>query len=188
MAVKPLPDQETLLKLLRYEPETGKLYWRARTSDMFISRDQICERLRSNWNSRFAGKLAFTAVDHGYCVGYLLGRKLRAHRVIWCMIYGDWPDQIDHINQNRADNRLHNLRVVSREENARNASVGQRNRSGRIGVFWNKRYRRWRAKIRANGRYIELGNFINYDDACRARREAEEKYGYSPLHGSPRQR
>lgn len=183
MANGPLPDQATLLKLLRYDPETGKLYWRSRQVEMFSRTSNPAARC-AGFNSAYADREAFTASHKGYRIGGLLGlTSLRAHRVIWCMVHGYWPDQIDHINQDRSDNRLTNLREVGREENARNARLSARNRSGRIGVYWSPRRRQWRAKIRHDGKYVELGFFRDFDEACAARAEAERAYGYSEQHG-----
>lgn len=179
MATKPLPDQALLLKLLRYEPETGKLFWRERPADMCKD-----ERGRLWWIARYANAEAFTSTVGGYKTGTIRPYgSFRAHRVIWCMVHGEWPEQIDHVNQDGTDNRLMNLRPASRCENARNARLGPRNHSGRIGVNWNRHIRKWRAKIRHDGRYIELGKFDNFEDACVAREAAEKRYGYSPLHG-----
>ena len=187
MAKRHLPDADLLRKLLRYEPETGRLYWRARTPEMFKSGfEHECPR----WNARYEGKEAFPALSNGYRKGSITVRGERhnvsAHRAIWCMTHGYWPEQLDHINQDRADNRLENLRETDFEQNGRNCCLSVRNRSGRVGVYWRPRDRKWRAKIRAHGRYIILGNFARFEDACEARAEAEKRYGYDPQHGKRR--
>lgn len=184
MATKPLPDQALLLKLLRYEPETGKLFWLERGPDMFAATSHP-EGQCASFNARYAGQEAFTADNgRGYLIGGIAGfQALRAHRVIWCMVYGYWPLWIDHKNQNKTDNRLANLREATREENGRNSRLGSRNVSGRIGVHWLKRIRRWRVRIRHNGRYIDVGLFVDFEEACQARSGVEVRFGYSPLHG-----
>lgn len=185
MAAKPLPDQALLLKLLRYDPETGKLYWRERTAEAIP-----CAKVRSGWNKRWAGKEAFTANSgKGYLTGCMAGfGTLRSHRVIWMMCFGQWPEQIDHLNQDKSDNRLANLKDASREENARNCPLSSRNKSGRIGVHWSKAEQKWRAKIRHGGRYIYLGHFHKLEDACEARSRAEREFGYNEAHGAMRSR
>ncbi|WP_446719173.1 HNH endonuclease signature motif containing protein [Halocynthiibacter sp. C4] len=112
---------------------------------------------------------------------------MRAHRVIWAMFYGRWPAKdIDHINGDRTDNRISNLRHVSRAENARNSSRSSANTSGRTGVYKVKKSGKWNARIRVDGRFINLGFFKEFEAACAARAVAESKYGFSARHGSPR--
>src|SRR6187431_506898 len=114
MSTRSLPTPAYLRQRLRYEPETGLLYWL-----------EYPPRGRS-WNSRLAGKQAFTHVgNHGYPASTLDGYTgLLAHRVILAMIHDAWPyPEVDHINRNRADNRLINLRVVTRSENRRNRTT-----------------------------------------------------------------
>ncbi len=183
---RPLPSREDLLLRLRYDPMTGKLFGRRRSVEMFAHAKNP-QRACAQFNATLADKEAFTSDDgKGHRVGGVCGRNIRAHRVIWCMVYGDWPAQIDHENQDGSDNRIGNLRITDHEHNGRNARLSNRNRSGRIGVNWKRRDRKWRAKIRHGGQYIELGMFARFEDAVAARAEAERLYGYSPRHGSRR--
>jgi hypothetical protein len=97
---KELPSPDLLRKLLRYEPETGKLFWRERDREFFKS-----DRDYKVWNIRFAGKEAFTASDCGYKTGKVFGKTYRAHRIIWALQTGAWPrDEIDHIDQDKSNN------------------------------------------------------------------------------------
>jgi hypothetical protein len=123
------------------------------------------------WNARFAGKPAFTALCNGYHYGRLTFAKrvynLRAHHVVWALATGAWPsDQIDHKNGNRADNRLENLREASSAENSQNQARLARNTSGFPGVNWDKQ--KWVAKICVGGQQKYLGRFSDFDDACHA--------------------
>lgn len=117
MASKPLPSPEVLRQLLRYEPDTGKLFWLHRAADLFPSKSAA-----KSWNARFAGAEALaTDNGQGYLAGRINGRPLKAHRVVWAISYGEWPiGEIDHINGNPGDNRIANLRAVGRTENTRN--------------------------------------------------------------------
>jgi hypothetical protein len=184
MAANTLPAQAVLLQLLRYDPETGKLYWRKRTSDWFQSAkfpDAAC----NVWNAQHAGKEAFAGRGSaGYPKGELLGMNVLAHRLIWVMHYGEDPSgMIDHIDHNRANNRISNLRAANYTINAQNRSLGTRNKSGVIGVRWVPSRNKWRADIRAEGRDIFLGNFEQKEDAVMARKSADVKYGFSENHG-----
>lgn len=180
MAAKPLPSPELLRQLLRYEPETGKLFWLERPLGTFAD-----ETRGKIWNIRFANREAFTAYNgQGYRIACLKGKMLRAHRVAWAIYYGVWPvGFLDHVNQKRDDNRIENLRNADFGINARNASKSLSNRSGQTGVHWNKRARRWRAKIRHGGCEQQLGEFVDFDQAVTARKTAEALLGFSPNHG-----
>lgn len=182
---KSLPSPELLRKLLRYEPDTGKLFWRERAPDMFEGKRVCADLACSRWNGRNAGKEAFTANgNHGYKTGNVFGTLYLAHRVIWAIFHGHWPkDQIDHINGDRTDNQIKNLRNVSASENSKNMKMPSTNSSGVIGVCWRKAKGRWQAQIRVSGRVKHIGSFLEIEDAIAARKEAEIKYGYHENHG-----
>ncbi len=137
------------------------------------------------WNSRLAGEEALKSVDtHGYLFGSIFDRPYLAHRVILAMVGGVWPpEQGDHINGVRDDNRETNLRVSSSSENNRNKKTPCTNTSGRIGVCWDKRQSRWVAEIWGDGKRVYLGGFIDKVDAISARAAGEKKYGYHENHG-----
>ena len=119
----------------------------------------------------------------GYRQIFLLGRRYMAHRLAWLYIYGEWPiDQIDHINQCKDDNRIQNLRVVNRKQNAENVTMFSHNTSGRRGVCWNERVGRWQADIRHHKQSIYLGRFDTIIDAVAARMRAErELFTHTPV-------
>ena len=168
-------------KLLKYDPETGKLYWLERPVEMFPS-----ARVANTWNSRFSGKEAFTAIDaRGYVIGNILNKSHSGHRVCWLLHTGRWPEKnIDHINGNRADNRIENLRDVTRSQNQRNQTRRATNKSGFGGVFWDNRSQRWHAKIKIGGKDKYLGSFIDKDEAIAVRIKANQENGYSSRHGT----
>lgn len=184
MTAKNLPSPELLRKLLRYEPDTGKLYWRKRTPDMFVDGKRSAEGCCSNWNSRYSCKEAFTALVKGYPYGSIFGRDYYAHRVIWSIYYGESaPFQIDHINGDRSDNAIKNLRSVSHAENGRNQKLYANSKSGICGVRWHKQKKRWHAQIAFNGVNKHLGYFTDKSEATAARKAAEAKYGFHANHG-----
>jgi hypothetical protein len=176
-------DIETLRLLVRADFETGKIFWNERDVSFFP--DELHCR---QWNSRLAGKQAFTAVgDHGYQKGTILNRWFRAHRVIWALYHGEWPSgQIDHINGDRADNRISNLRVVSAAENGRNQKIRNTNSSGVMGVNWHPKLKKWVCVIKPphekNKKHI--GVYTAFDEAVKARKDAERRYGYHQNHGA----
>lgn len=112
----------------------------------------------------------------GYTDVWVGGRMLKAHRVIYALVYGEMPDEIDHINGNRSDNKIENLRAVSRSENNHNYKMLKTNTSGFQGVYWNTQRQKWMAYIKVNNRMINLGRFKDRDDAVQARKIAKIKY------------
>ena len=171
---------QQLRKFFDCDFETGELTWRTRTSDMDARSQQ-----RRLFNSRFAGRPAFTAKNSdGYLGGKLMGRSLKAHTVIWAMMNGEWPSgEIDHIDGNRTNNSIKNLRCVDKSTNQRNASLRLDNTSGVVGVSYNKQWGKWSARIQHGGKRIFLGWFETAEEAAIARRDAEMRYGYHPNHG-----
>ncbi len=167
-------------KLLDYEPETGHLFWRPRTPDLCRT-EQEC----MGWNRRYAGKRCFKGIEgNGYHLGTIYGKSYYAHRVIWLMQTGEWPEQIDHINGVRTDNRFHNLRNVTHLGNGRNQRMNMLNTSGVVGVCWDKRHQKWRARIKINGRNKQLGQFSDFNEAVKVRKDAERQHGFHPNHGT----
>lgn len=178
-----LPSPKLLRKILRYDSETGKLFWRARTIDMF-QHAKVPEQVFKSWKTRFQGKEAFTAIRDGYRIGIINQKRLSAHRVAWAIYHGEWPsDEIDHINGNRSDNRIENLRAVSRAENTRNRKLRSDNKSGVHGVYFIASIGKWAARINVNKKERHLGTFETKVEAIKARKEAEESAGYHTNHG-----
>lgn len=174
---KPLPSAEVLRSLLEYDPTTGDLTWKARKAADLGWSEGRCRA----WNEQYAGTPALAHVgSHGYRTGTLIGLGgVKAHRVIWKMAFDTDPRFIDHLNGIRTDNRLANLRDVSRAENARNPGLSVNNTSGANGVYWYPRYGKWMASIRVNGRRKNLGYFQDKAAAISARRDADAAAGYS---------
>lgn len=175
-----------LRRLLEYCPDTGHLRWKRRPAWMFSSGGRGGRRRNcSAWNAKYAGKRALDTVhNQGYRSGRVLDKDLLAHRVAWVLTHGEWPTyDIDHINRDRSDNRLSNLRAVSRKENMQNGSLPSHNTSGIIGVYWYATKKKWIAAITVDRKQKNLGYFTNKEDAAAARLAAERKFGFHPNHG-----
>ena len=168
-----------LREILRYDPETGQLYWNRRELSQCISA-KAC----GIWNGRFAGKIAGSLGAKGYCVISIEQSLYGAHRIAWALHTGAWPEHdIDHTNGDRSDNRISNLRQVSHAENNRNAKTYKSNTSGLTGVAQIRNSKRWRARIRVNGNLLHLGYFDSAEAAAEARQAANKKFQFHENHG-----
>ncbi len=162
VSIVPRPEltAEYLRSILHYDQETG----------IFTRKVRTAHRVK-------AGDVAGCPDGRGYLQIRVCSRKYRAHRLAWLHVYGEWPeDQLDHINRDRADNRISNLREVTNKQNGQNASKRSDNKSGHPGVYWDKQKSKWRALITHNQKDIHLGYFENLEDAVAARKAAEKLY------------
>lgn len=182
-------DVTTLRQLLDYDPETGELTWRQRPLSYFSESAGKIKRPPEwswrKWNTAFAGKPAFTFTDsRGVKSGAILRKQYKAHRICWAIYYGEHPSRdIDHINGNPSDNRIANLRLVSHYENMRNMKKPAHNSSGCVGVQFNKGMNKWQAILSFRPRPKHIGFFDTFEEAVRARKEAEGEAGFHPNHG-----
>jgi hypothetical protein len=113
---------------------------------------------------------------HGYIQIKINGQLHLAHRLAWLYVYGDWPaEQIDHVNRDRTDNRIANLREITQAQNCQNRSVQHNSTSGVAGVTWNKTLGKWHARIGLGGRRRHVGWFRTKAEATAARLAAEIK-------------
>jgi len=151
--------------------------------EVFECRDGVLYWKVSNTNRVKIGDSVGGALNRGYLHVRYKNIHYSVHRIIWLMYYKEWPKQIDHINHNKSDNHITNLRDVSQAENTRNASLSKANTSGLTGVCWAPKNNRWRAYINDLGKQIHLGLYKNISDAAHARKNAEKKYGYHKNHG-----
>lgn len=172
---------EQSFELFLFDNPTGNCFWKEVPEHWFASAEQ------AKWgNERHAGKLIESSAMSGYIQVSITGwNGVPLHRLIWLQQTGKWPEGvIDHINGVRDDNRLENLRDVSKKENARNRAIGCDNRVGAIGLFplVNKRFG---VRISVEGKMIYLGSYDSFEEAVEARRLANIKYGYHENHGRP---
>ena len=174
-----LPPVDYLKACFSYDPGTSVLTWKERPRDHFPSPTGY-----GIFKARYAGKPAGAPHNAGYLQVRVAPGNYLAHRVCWAVYYGKWPTlDIDHINGIRTDNRIINLRDVSRQTNLRNAFRRPRNTSGHNGVTWSKHSEKWQAQVTMQGKNHYLGLFDNIADAVAARQRANEQFGFSPRHG-----
>lgn len=177
------PSQFELLHYLEYAPQTGALIWRERPSSMFLNGPHSAEHQAAKWNSAHAGNSAVAFAANGYGYVTINSRKYLSHRIAWKIAFNTEPKAIDHINGDRIDNRLLNLRAADRPENMKNMKRPKNNTSGAIGVSYRADRNAWRAYIRVGGKHTSLGHFDTYEAAVAARQAASKKHGYHANHG-----
>lgn len=155
--------------------------------ELFEYKDGILYRKLDTRNSK-AGAVVGHLKSTGYLFVYLAGKYYPCHRLIWMMHYGEFPELIDHIDGNRQNNRIENLRSTDRFGNAKNRKLNKNNTSGAKGVLWNKRLCKWSANVVSNNKRRFLGHFDSFQDAdeiaCLAR---EMLHGEYANHGNDQQ-
>ena len=151
---------EEVNALFVYDPETGVLAYRN------------------------TGKEAGTIGGHGYRRVSVSGANTSSHRVMWLLHTGSLPfDMVDHIDGDKLNNKISNLRAVSRRDNGRNARRSKANKSGVTGVRWDKQNSRWMSGIVDNGIRIHLISCEDWFEAVCARKSAEVRLGFHANHG-----
>ena len=155
--------QSELKLLLDYDPETGVFTW--------TKNDSLRPRCVKS------GAVAGSDNGDGYLKIGVRGRVYKAHRLAWLYFYGEFPSKdLDHINRNKSDNRICNIRETDDSFNGQNRGLNSNNTSGFRGVYWHESTQKWQASIRVDGKAIHLGVFDLKEDAKKARISAEKFY------------
>ena len=162
---------EEAKELFTYDRETGIIKWRRRTSNN--------QRKNLVAGSTGSGGRGYTQIN-------IKGKIYPAHRIVMLLAYGFCDDglEVDHINHVRDDNRLSNLRFITRTGNQRNRSRNSNNTTGVMGVYYHKGTRKYMAYIKVDGLRIHLGYFSTLEEAIEVRKAAEIKYKYTANHGA----
>lgn len=151
--------------LLEYDPADGHVRWR------HLDRTAFASDMAWRCRRRFFGEVAGTVQRNGYVSISVNHKRYYAHRLAWLLMTGGWPpNDIDHKNGNRSDNRWENLRAATRSQNLQNRAA-----SKTVGASWHARMGRWRAVIVVGGRQKHLGYFDTQDEAATAYRLAKSK-------------
>lgn len=173
MATKQDITPEIAAELLNYDPGTGVLTWKPRSQKWFSY-----PNFHIHWNSRWAGKVAGTKNKRGYLVMNVLNRIMTAHRLAWMIHYGEIPGQaIDHINGDKTDNRLENLRSISQEKNTQNRRLSAKGKDLPLGVFpvLGSKKGKVFARIIAGKKRFYLGTFSTPEEAHKAYLKAKRE-------------
>ena len=150
-------SQERLKELLEYDEDTGIFIWKVSRSGNIKS-----------------GTVAGSKLQ-GYSIIMIDRINYKAHRLAWLYVHGYFPENfIDHKNGIRYDNRISNLREVSKSCNGQNCKIHSNNKSGYNGVSWEKTKKKWRSQIKINTKHIFLGLYDCKLDAGLARITAED--------------
>ena len=170
------------LLLVSYNKETGIFTWMRRHGN---------DRGSRVFNSQFAGKQCGCDDGKGYVkIGFMLNGKrvhVHAHRLAWLCVHGEIPyGDIDHINGNPSDNRIDNIRNVTRSINQRNARMQSNNSSGMTGVIWHSQHKKWMAQATVIGKKHHLGYFHDKNEAHQAVLAFRLKNGFTDRHGKDR--
>ena len=181
MSAKELPSAEYLRECFNYDPATGVLVWRVRPRKHF---EQLSGWVRCN--KFFAGKEA-GSIDKrkGYRHVSVDGQDYKAHRVVWKWMTGVDPHfEVDHKDGDCANNRWLNLRAADYGEQRWNSTVLSTNTTGRRGVIWNKKLKKWQVAICVRAVRRHLGVFHSIEDASAAyetaAREAHGRFYRQP--------
>jgi hypothetical protein len=158
---------EELKNRLNYNPRTGVFTW-----------------IRSKRSTLIGCVAGCASKPNGYLRIVINYKLYFAHKLAWLYAHGRWPsEQLDHINHNKLDNRLNNLREVSHRENHLNQSLSKNSTTGLHGVSFHRRANKYEARIKVDGKSLYLGSFQTSEEAYAARKLADSKHGFYPNHG-----
>lgn len=150
---------ETLKSSLDYDPDTG-----------------VFRRISNRQGGFKLGALAGYKHHSGYTYIKVNGKTYAAHRLAWLFHFGEMPEgEIDHINCDKSDNRISNLRLSDRKGNVCNVGLRNDNTSGVKGVSWHRECGKWVAYVRNNGIKIYVGMFSDLNDAANAVSEMRKR-------------
>lgn len=154
--------------------EAGLSYERAIEIFRYDAENGLLERKLKSGRWKTCGHKADC---HGYGVVRVDGKNHKAHRLVWLLTYGEWPEhEIDHLDRNRMNNRISNLRAVTTAENGHNRRMSNNNSSGYPGVSFNKQHKKYVTYIGVNDNITYLGLYNTAEEAFLAYQLAKIQY------------
>lgn len=153
--IKKIPSKSVIDSQLVIRPLTGEIF-----------------KIRKDGGLKPAGNID----SQGHMQIKIDGSLYMVHRVIYFYHYGYCPDILDHIDRDKCNNSISNLRPATPTQNCQNSTIRKTSKSGVLGVTWYARYSKWRARITVNKRPLLIGYFDLKEDAAKARVKAEVKY------------
>lgn len=152
--------QDELQQALYFNPRTGVFRWK-------FKRPGRC---------RGVGNVAGSKRVNGYISISINGSSFYAHRLAWLWVYGFMPRYLDHVDGNKENNAINNLRIASKSQNGFNRGKAGHNTSGYKGVYWDGRSKAWFGKFVVLGTQITTGYFKSKKSAAEAYDDAVVKY------------
>lgn len=151
--------QKELKEILNYNPETGDFYW----------------KISPKYDVKVGDKAGNE--HNGYQRVTIFGKKYLTHRLAWLYVYGEFPKgDLDHIDNDRGNCRINNLRIANKATNGFNRKKQINNKSGVKGVYWSTAAKKWAVKIGINNKKIYLGVWDDLEFAELVAQEARAKY------------
>ena len=170
------PNQVKLL--IDYDLNNGVVRWKHRSIDLFTGR--FPKQTYGMWNTRYNGAVVGVKDHHGYLMARIYSKRDSVARLAFAYVTDEWPDLIDHIDHIRDNNKWANLRSVSAEDNSRNQTMNNGNKSGYAGICWIASRSKWSVSINKGE---HLGYFDDIDVSIRVRKQEEIRLGYHKNHG-----
>ena len=136
-------------EMFRYDD--GVLYWKFSPNRRIRIGDSVGSKMKS-----------------GYLQTGVEKKQWYVHRLIFLYHHGYLPDFVDHVDGNKSNNRIENLRSASSIENQQNRKIGRQNTSGIKGVCWHKQRQKWQARVKINGKQVSAGLFLTLEEAANA--------------------
>jgi len=163
-----------------YDDSQGALYWKIRPEESFAS-----IRAARTWNSRFGNKPSGSKRSDGYFGVKFEGREYLTHRIIWVLNKGSIPAglEVDHIDRDRSNSKIQNLRLVTRSGNQKNAPMRKDNKSGVRGLHWHSAASKWCIQIYSEKKCVTREYYSDFDEAKNRIAERRKALNFTETHG-----